>query len=132
MLSRNRKLLENTFPTPFRRHSMRDASLPITLIVVGLGWLLWEYRLFPDVDWIISLGFIVSGIAVLAIDRINKSSVVVGPFLIVTGIVWFMHDRYGTSWRLIVPVMLVFLGVLMLVARNPRVPERRSGASPAK
>jgi len=52
---------------------MRDASLPVTLIVVGLGWLLWEYRLFPDVDWIVSLAFIVGGIAVLTIDRINKS-----------------------------------------------------------
>jgi hypothetical protein len=68
---------------------------------------------------------------VLAIDRINKSSVVVGPFLIAAGIAWFMHDRYGTTWRLIIPVMLVFLGALMLVARNPRVPERRSSASHA-
>ena len=40
---------------------MKDASLPVTLIVVGLGWLLWEFRLFPDVDWIISLGFIAAG-----------------------------------------------------------------------
>ena len=110
---------------------MRDASLPVTLIVVGLGWLLWEYRLFPDVDWIISLAFIVGGIAVLTIDRINKSSVVVGPFLIAVGIAWFLHDRYGTTWRLIIPVMLVFLGALMLVARNPRVPERRSDATRA-
>jgi len=110
---------------------MRDASLPITLIVVGLGWLLWEYRLFPDIDWIISLGFIIGGIAVLAIDRINKSSVVVGPFLIAVGIAWFLHDRYGTTWRLIIPVMLVFLGALMLVARNPRVPERRASANHA-
>ena len=104
---------------------MRDASLPVTLIVVGLGWLLWEFRLFPDIDWIISLGFVAGGIAVLVLDGINKNSVVVGPFLVAIGIVWFMHDRYGTTWRLIVPVMLVVLGVLMLVARSPRVPERR-------
>jgi hypothetical protein len=107
---------------------MRDASLPVTLIVVGLGWLLWEYRLFPDVDWIISLGFVVGGIAVLAIDRINKNSVVIGPFLIAIGVAWFMHDRYGTIWRFIIPVMLVLLGALMLVARSPRVPERRPRA----
>jgi hypothetical protein len=110
---------------------MRDASLPVTLIVVGLGWLLWEFRLFPDVDWIISLGFIAGGIAVLAIDGINKNSVVIGPFLIALGVAWLLHDRYGTHWRYIVPVMLVLLGALMLVARSPSVPERRSGADRA-
>ena len=111
---------------------MRDASLPVTLIVVGLGWLLWEFRLFPDIDWIIGLGFIVGGIAVLALDGINKNSVVIGPFLIAVGVAWLVHDRYGTHWRFIIPVMLVFLGALMLVARSPRVPERRNGAAPPR
>ena len=105
---------------------MRDASLPVTLIVVGLGWLLWEFRLFPDVDWIISLAFVAAGAAVLAIDGINKNSVVVGPFLIAIGLAGLLHDRYGTHWRFIVPVMHVLLGALMLVARSTKVPERRA------
>jgi hypothetical protein len=106
--------------------SMRDASLPVTLIAVGLGWLLWEFRLFPDVDWIISIGFIAAGVAVMTIDGINKNSVVIGPFLIAIGVAWLLHDRYGTHWRYIIPVMLVLLGALMLIARSARVPERRS------
>ncbi|HJU22437.1 MAG TPA: hypothetical protein VJ891_08000 [Casimicrobiaceae bacterium] len=105
---------------------MRDASLPVTMIVVGIGWLLWEFRLFPDIDWIIGLGFIVGGIAVIALDGLNKSSVVVGPFLIAVGIAWLAHDRYGTHWRYIVPAMLVLLGALMLIARSAKVPERRT------
>ena len=109
---------------------MRDASLPVTLIVVGLGWLLWEFRLFPDVDWIIGLGFIVAGIAVIAIDGVNKNSVVVGPFLIAIGCAWLLHDRYGTHWRYIVPFMLVVLGALMLIARSSRVRERRARNEP--
>lgn len=109
---------------------MRDASLPVTLIVVGLGWLLWEFRLFPDIDWIISLAFIAAGVAVMAIDGINKNSVVVGPFLIAIGCAWLLHDRYGTHWRYIVPFMLVLLGALMLIARSPRVPERRPRPAP--
>jgi hypothetical protein len=111
---------------------MRDASLPVTLIVVGLGWLLWEFRLFPDIDWIIGLGFIVGGIAVLALDGINKNSVVIGPFLIAVGVAWLVHDRYGTHWRFIIPVMLVFLGALMLIARSSKVPERRAGSPDAR
>jgi hypothetical protein len=108
---------------------MRDASLPVTLIIVGLGWLLWEFRLFPDVDWIISLGFVVGGIAVLAIDGINRNSVVIGPFLVALGVAWFLHDRYGMIWRLIIPALLVVLGLLMLIARSVRVRERRTGTS---
>ena len=104
---------------------MRDASIPVTLIVVGAGWLLWEYRLFPDVDWIIALCFIAGGIAVMAIDGINKNSVVIGPFLIAMGIAWLLHDQYWVHWRIIVPTMLVLLGVLMLVARSPKIPDRR-------
>jgi len=109
---------------------MRDASLPVTLIVVGIGWLLWEFRLFPDIDWVIGLGFIVAGIAVMAIDGFNKNSVVVGPFLIAIGIAWLAHDRYGTPWRYIVPAMLVLLGALMLIARSAHVRERRTRDEP--
>ena len=104
---------------------MKDASIPVTLIAVGLGWLLWELRLFPDVDWIISLGFIAAGVAVMAIDGINKNSVVIGPFLVAIGLAWLAHDRYDTHWRYIIPFMLVLLGILMLVARGGRIPERR-------
>ena len=103
---------------------MKDASIPVTLIAVGLGWLLWELRLFPDVDWIISLGFIAAGIAVMAIDGINKNSVVIGPFLVGIGVAWFLHDRYYLPWRVEIPGLLVLLGLLMLVARSPRIPER--------
>ena len=105
---------------------MRDASLPVTLIVVGIGWLLWEFRPFPDIDWIIGIGFIVAGIAVMAIDGINKNSVVIGPFLIAIGVAWLVHDRYGIYWRFIIPGMLVLLGALMLIARSAKVPERRA------
>jgi hypothetical protein len=34
---------------------MKDASLPITLIIVGLVWLAWHFRFFPDVDWLIAI-----------------------------------------------------------------------------
>jgi hypothetical protein len=105
---------------------MKDASLPITLIVVGLVWLAWHFHLFPDMDWVISLAFIAGGVVVLVTDGINKSSIVTGPLLIGVGAAWLLHDQYRVSWSVLIPVMLVLIGVLMLVARRPGVPERRS------
>ena len=105
---------------------MKDASLPITLIVVGVIGLIWYFRWLPDLDWIISLGFILGGIAVLVVDRVNKSSIVTGPFLIAIGIAWWLRDRYRVSWSLIIPTLLVVLGVLMLIARTPRIPDKRN------
>jgi hypothetical protein len=103
---------------------MRNASLPVALIVVGVAWLLWYYRLFPDIDWIIALGLAGAGLAILVLDGISKSSVVSGPFLIAAGIAWLLHDRFRASWFVLLPSLLIVLGVLMLVARLPQIPER--------
>lgn len=104
---------------------MRDAGLPVTLIVLGLVGLAWYFRVFPDLDWIIALGLAAGGVAVLLFDGITKSSVVIGPFLIAVGIAWWGHEFRSVSWRVLIPALLVLLGALMLVARNPRIPDKR-------
>ena len=104
---------------------MRDAGLPVTLIVVGLVWLAWQFRLFPDIDWVIAAGLIVGGVAVMVFDGITKSSVVIGPFLMATGAAWALHEFQRVEWKFLVPALLVVLGTLMLVARNPNIPERK-------
>lgn len=104
---------------------MRDASLPVTLIVVGSAWLLWYFRLFPDIDWIIAAGLVVGGMAVLYLDGITKKSIVAGPFLIASGIAWSLHDRLRVTWIVLIPTLLIMLGVLMLIARGANIPERR-------
>jgi hypothetical protein len=104
---------------------MRDAGLPITLIVVGSAWLLWYFRLFPDVDWIIAVGLVVAGIAILVLDGITKNSIVAGPLLIASGIAWALHDRWQVTWFVLLPSLLILLGVLMLIARRANIPEHR-------
>jgi hypothetical protein len=108
---------------------MRDAALPVTLIIVGSAWLLWHYRLFPDIDWIIAAGLIAGGVAILFLDGITKKSVVAGPFLIASGIAWALHDRWRITWTVLIPTLLIVLGVLMLIARRPDIPERRARRS---
>jgi drug/metabolite transporter (DMT)-like permease len=104
---------------------MRDAGLPITLIVVGLVWLAWQFRIFPDIDWVIAAGLVAGGVAVLVFDGITKSSVVIGPFLMATGAAWALHEFQRIDWRYLIPALLVVLGTLMLVARRPGIPERK-------
>ena len=43
------------------------------------------------------------------------------------GVAWWLHDRYHWRWSLLVPILLIVIGVLMLVARNPSIPDRRGG-----
>jgi len=104
---------------------MRDAGLPVTLIIVGSAWLLWYFRLFPDIDWIIAAGLVAGGMAILFLDGITKKSIVAGPFLIASGIAWALHDRWRVTWIVLMPALLIVLGVLMLIARRPNIPERR-------
>ena len=122
--------IRSGFPTALARgeesSAVKDAGIPITLIVAGLAWLAWRLAWFPDFDWIIAVGLVAGGVAIMVLDGLTKSSVVIGPFLMGVGIAWGAHERYRVHWSVLVPVLLVLLGVLMLVARNPRFPERRS------
>ena len=105
---------------------MKNASLPIALIAVA--WLLWHFRLFPDIDWLIAAALMAAGVAILLIDRFTRTSIVTGPFLIATGIAWMLHDRWHVTWFVLLPSLLVLLGVLMLIARMSNLPESRRGS----
>jgi len=105
---------------------MRNAALPITLIIVGVIGLVWYFGWFPNVESVTALVLVVAGAAILVTDRITKSSIVLGPMLIGVGASVWLHDVYRLRWWLLVSVLLIVLGVLMLVARNPRIPEHRA------
>jgi hypothetical protein len=104
---------------------MRDAALPITLIVVGLVWLAWYFGLIPDRSLLVAGGFVVAGIAILVADGLTKTSIVSGPFLIAIGFAWWLHDERDWTFRLIIPLMLVLLGILMMIARSAAIPDRK-------
>ncbi len=104
---------------------MRNAALPVTLIVLGAVGLVWYYGWFPDVESIVAFAFVAAGVLVLVMDHVTKSSIVLGPALIGLGFAVYAHDAYRMKWALLVPLLLILIGVLMLVARSPRIPERR-------
>ena len=104
---------------------MRNAATPITLIIIGIVGLIWYFGWLPDVDSVTSIALVGGGVAILAMDGITKSSVVLGPTLIAVGIAWWLHDQYRMRWTLLVSVLLIVIGALMLLARHPRIPEKR-------
>jgi len=104
---------------------MRNAALPITLIVVGVIGVVWHFGWFPNVESVTALALAAAGVLILATDRITKSSIVTGPMLIAVGGAIWLHDTYRIRWWLLMSVLLIIVGVLMLVARDPRIPEKR-------
>ena len=102
---------------------MRNAALPIMLIVLGAAWLLNSLHWLPEVHWIWILGMAGAGIAIMMLDGLTKSSVVAGPLLMLGGLLSFFHQYYALGWRFMIPVMLIVAGLLMLVARSPSIPE---------
>ena len=105
---------------------MKDATTPIVLIVIGAAWLLNSLHWLPEVHWLWILGLGGSGIAILLLDGVTKSSVVVGPILIVAAFLSFFYQYYGLGWRFIIPIMLISAGCLMLLARSRWIPESRN------
>jgi hypothetical protein len=102
---------------------MKDGALPIVLVVLGAAWLLHSLDWLPEVRWIWILGLAGTGLAILMLDGVTKSSIVAGPLLILAGLLSFFHQYYGLGWRFIIPIMLIAAGTLMLVARSPSIPE---------
>ncbi|MGN6389364.1 MAG: hypothetical protein ACTHL1_07620 [Burkholderiaceae bacterium] len=105
---------------------MKDAAFPVLLIMLGLAWLLKSLDWLPDVHWLWILGLAGTGVAILLLDGITKSSIVSGPLLILAGFMAFFYQYYHLGWRFIIPIMLICAGALMLVARSPLVPATRA------
>ena len=104
---------------------MRDAGLPIALLLLGIAWLLDSLHWLPDIHWVWVIGLVGAGIAIMLLDGLTKSSVVAGPLLIGAGLMAFFHQFYFLGWRFMIPIMLILAGLAMLVARSPSIPQSR-------
>ena len=104
---------------------MRNAFLPIALIIVGTGWLLRELHLFPDASWIAIIGLIVAGLLIMVLEGFNTETVIKGPVLIAAGVATWLHLHQGWDWRVLVPSLMILAGLLLLVSRSGAIPPPR-------
>ena len=96
--------------------------IPILIIVVGIGWLLNVQGIIPKVDWIWTCGLAVVGILTLVVGGLDKLTVVVGPFLIISSICSILRQMDKLSVEKEVPILTIVLGVLLLIVHIVKLP----------
>jgi hypothetical protein len=96
--------------------------VPISLIVLGTGWLLTAMGVMPQVDWAWTLGVGAVGVLAFVIGGIDKITVVVGPFFILASCLSLLRQTERLSIDKEIPVLVIAAGILLLVARAELIP----------
>ncbi len=94
-----------------------SVAVPLLIIAVGVGWLLSTHEVIPGVNWIWVLGLGVGGILTLWLGGIDKITIVVGPFLIVSTFFSIARQTGRLSADTEIPCLVILAGVLALIAR---------------
>jgi hypothetical protein len=92
------------------------------LITVGSGWLLSVLEVAPGIDWIWTLGLAVVGFLTFAVGGFDKLTIVVGPYFILASCLSILRQTNRLELDIEVPILVIAAGVLLLIARLPRVP----------
>jgi len=100
----------------------RTLIVPILLIALGVGWLLTTLGVAPGVNWVWTLCLAVVGLLVFVVSGWDKFTAVVGPFFIVASCLSLLRQTGRLSADVELPILVVVLGVLLLIARNPAIP----------
>ncbi|GGX76804.1 hypothetical protein [Vogesella alkaliphila] len=102
-----------------------SATLAFVLIILGALWLLKSTALLPDTTTLLAILLAGAGAGLLLIDGITKSSIVTNPMLIYTGAAIYLFDTSRLRLSHSLALGMILLGLLMLIARSDRIPERR-------
>ena len=102
-----------------------SATLPVLLITFGVLWFMKSAALLPDTATLLALGLVGAGALLFLLDGLNKSTVVVAPLLGFAGLAVHGIDRFGLPLSAWGSMAMVLGGILMLVARSDRIPDRR-------
>lgn len=101
-----------------------SVSLPIVLITLGSLWFLKSTYLLPETSTLLALLLAMAGVILFVIDGFNKSSLVTSPMLMYGGAAVYLYDSAGLRLSHVLSLGMVLMGILLLLARSDRIPER--------
>ncbi|MFC1745922.1 hypothetical protein ACFL35_18160 [Candidatus Riflebacteria bacterium] len=104
------------------QNSKKAIILPFLTIAFGMGWLLNSMNLFPGVDWVWSGSLAALGIANLVVTGIDKFSVVIGPFLIITSLFSILRQTGKIPVKIELPCLVIVFGILWLGSQLSNLP----------
>lgn len=93
------------------------------LIVVGSGWLLSTQGIMPQINWIWTLGLLLTGGLIFGLIGFDKVTVVAGSFFILTSVLSVLRQSGSISFDVEVPILVISSGVLVLIARLSKIPK---------
>jgi len=111
-------------PKPFA--SSRSAIGPIVLLIIGVLILMGQFGIMPRLPTLWTGGLAGCGILTFVFNGFNKSTLVIGSFLLVAAVMSVLRTNKILEIENEIPIIFIVLGVLMLVARSASIPEAPS------
>jgi len=102
----------------------QSVTAPVVLITLGSVWFLKSTSLLPDTASLLALLLVLTGILLLLMDGLNKSTLVTSPMMIYGGAAVYYYDSVALRMSHVLSLGMVLLGILLLFARSERIPDR--------
>lgn len=102
---------------------IKSAFVPILLVVVGVLTLLGQYGLMPSFNQLWTIGLAAVGVLTFLLNGYNKSSFVIGSFLILSSGLSFLRTQGILEVAKEIPIIFIALGTLMLISRSSAIPD---------
>ncbi|GGY21884.1 hypothetical protein [Paludibacterium paludis] len=102
----------------------QSLAAPIVLITLGSAWFLKSTSLLPDTATLLALLLAATGVLLIIVDGLNKSTLVSAPMLVYGGAAVYYYDSASLRMSHVLSLGMVLLGILLLFARSDRIPER--------
>jgi hypothetical protein len=102
--------------------SLKPVAASLAVIVLGVAWLLNTMHVITGVNWVWTLGLAMAGLLVLALNGLNRLTIVTGPFLLIASVFSVMRQAGRMSLDREIPSLVIALGVLMLLAQLLALP----------
>ena len=102
---------------------IKSAFVPILLVLIGVLTLLEQYGVVPSFNQLWTIGLAAVGVLTFLLNGYNKSSFVIGSFLILSSGLSILRTQEILDVAKEIPIIFIALGTLMLISRSGAIPD---------